>query len=689
MHHHDFRLVLPALMVWVVVSWRLQLPALIHLLIGVCIALLLILYRWLKHSFFIVVATLLIAVSCAGISNSVYVKLTPGLMRYGNELHVGSTSAHRVMVGNKIRSNPDFFPDIYCIPQRLIAGMEYALQSRDSSHSEIIRGVVLGNDQNLPPILKENMRISGLSHLTAVSGAHMSLVIGVVLTVLGRRKPKLTGSVALFLLVQLMLLVGGQASVYRAGIMGALVIGALILRRRADAIPLLAITVIICSFLLPDMARSLGFRLSVVATFAIVVFANWFSLYLEQIIPYLFAQLISVPLIAGIATMPFIFAIQPKISLFTVFANMVVAPVIVPLTLGGLFAAVSSVIFPCLVTPLLAICEFSAWWIVSVANFIGNIFPIFSTPLVFVLNLLFLGGLIVSVRIIKKWRSYNFSVLFTPVFIIRLLILLIIIILLIFSLYFVSGKRVVKADDWEIIQCDVGQGSALLARKQEQTVLVDVGPQNGYIGKCLRNAGVQKIDLLILSHFDLDHVGALSQVLKQIVVSQVWVSENPYPSYNSVPIIQNLRKRNIPLRRVRAGAHFANWLEIISPNSPAVTTESINDDSLVVRIYTLNFKTLVLSDVSREVQNKILWENKWSKIDVVVVAHHGSRSQSLQLASRIQPKISLFSTGKNSYGHPTKTALRIWNAPILQTTQKCGEIRISPKSVASSCLDME
>ncbi|XCB30239.1 MBL fold metallo-hydrolase [Arcanobacterium hippocoleae] len=85
--------------------------------------------------------------------------------------------------------------------------------------------------------------------------------------------------------------------------------------------------------------------------------------------------------------------------------------------------------------------------------------------------------------------------------------------------------------DWELIQCDVGQGSGLLARNNGKTILIDTGPEKSNAAACLRRNSVKNLDLLVISHLDADHVGGFAAVLKHAQVREIWVSENKNPKY--------------------------------------------------------------------------------------------------------------------------------------------------------------
>ncbi|MDP9832574.1 ComEC/Rec2 family competence protein [Trueperella abortisuis] len=538
-------------------------------------------------------------------------------------------------------------------------------------HAQLIPGVVVGDDTGLPQHVSEQMRVLSLSHLTAVSGAHVSLAIAVVLGAVGRRRPLMAGMLALVSLAGLVELVGPEASVLRAGYMGVLMCVAIALRRRSNALPLLSATIIGVSLLDLELARSLGFQLSALATLAIIVFSYPLQRRLAEHLPGPIADVVSISLIAAIATAPPLLAIQERASMWGILANALVAPVVAPLTIGGMVGALLLPVAPWLAAPILRACEACTWWMAKVTSLLialpGSSLPTFAVlaaNLVFLIALL-LGLAFGGVRVILGAAA-----------------------VLAFAAI-VSGLVPQRgAGDWEAIQCDVGQGSAFLGRTQAGVVLVDVGPEGANIPACLQLAGVTRIDLLIISHFDADHVRGLKDVLDAAEVGEVWYSSNLYHVYNSSWALDLLDRRGIEHRPVGYG-QSAGGIRVVGPRSVIGTDDSTNADSLVVEMTTPSHRILILADAPGERQ--LALRSEVEDIDVVVAGHHGARDQSRELAEQVRAAVTIFSVGKdNTYGHPTREALQIWHAPIQVRTDLCGPIVLRAAEVASGCrMDVE
>lgn len=538
-------------------------------------------------------------------------------------------------------------------------------------HAQLIPGVVVGDDTGLPQHVSEQMRVLSLSHLTAVSGAHVSLAIAVVLGAVGRRRPLMAGMLALVSLAGLVELVGPEASVLRAGYMGVLMCVAIALRRRSNALPLLSATIIGVSLLDLELARSLGFQLSALATFAIIVFSYPLQRRLAEHLPGAIADVVSISLIAAIATGPPLLAIQERASMWGILANALVAPVVAPLTIGGMAGALLLPVAPWLAAPILRACEACTWWMAKVTSVLialpGSSLPTFA---VLAANLGFLIALVLGLafggaRVILGAAG-----------------------VLAFAAVISTLLPQRGAGDWEAIQCDVGQGSAFLGRTQAGVVLVDVGPEGANIPACLQLAGVTRIDLLIISHFDADHVRGLKDVLDAAEVGEVWYSSNLYHVYNSSWALELLDRRGIEHRPVGYG-QSAGGIRVVGPRSVIGTDDTTNADSLVVEMTTPSHRILILADAPGERQ--LALRSEVGDVDVVVAGHHGARDQSRELAEQVRAAVTIFSVGKdNTYGHPTREALEIWHAPIQVRTDQCGPIVLRAAEVASGCrMDVE
>lgn len=546
----------------------------------------------------------------------------------------------------------------------------------ENTHPLVV-GVVVGDDSRLSEEDTQRIRQLGLSHLTAVSGAHVSLVIMGVVMLIGRSYRWLTAILAMLALAALIVIVGNEPSVTRASIMGALVIFALAIKRPATAFPLLCCTVIVVSLVSPRTAQSLGFLLSTAATAAIVLFGRPLSSLLSRFLPATVTELVAIPFVAGTATLPVLASIQSVFSLWTVLANAIVAPVVAPLTISGLFGGILGTLSTTLATPFLAIAQASAWWIIWCSRMLVKLpGSSMSLPTVLLVHLALLAGVVVIGYVGPNLRAVAG---------IGLVLLI-----------GLALQRPASIDgEWKAIACDVGQGSALLVRGGGRVVMIDVGPANSKVGDCLRAAGVRHIDLLIVSHFDADHVRGLEDVLAVSSVDEVWVSENTYPRHNSEWANRLLKMNDASVTGVRAGAtltwrsgtHVTLRASVISPRVVRGGESETNADSLAVVVETANLAIYALGDIDEFKQDQLAEEVPVNPgaIRVVLVPHHGAASQSQRLRDAINPHVAIFSVGENTYGHPTRNALRLWQTERTARTDQCGSIAITVDALIAQC----
>ncbi len=264
----------------------------------------------------------------------------------------------------KIESAPPRFRAAHSIR----SGFAAVLSHIPGEQRNIFRGVVLGDDDGFSPNLKRAFRISGLTHLTAVSGAHISLILSLVIGICGMRHRFLTAGIAFACLLQLLALVGLSASVLRAGLMAAFLLCGIMLRRRLMPIPLLGAALITGRTVFAPIAAGVGFVMSAAATLAIVLVTPWLK---HCRFPPLRENILTAAVIsfaAGTVTLPLSASFQPQISLFSVPANIAVAPVIPFLTLLGLLGALISPFSITAASWAVALCRPCAWWVLAVAE---------------------------------------------------------------------------------------------------------------------------------------------------------------------------------------------------------------------------------------------------------------------------------------------------------------------------------
>ena len=240
---------------------------------------------------------------------------------------------------------------------------------------------------------------------------------------------------------------------------------------------------------------------------------------------------------------------------------------------------------------------------------------------------------------------------------------------------------------WRVVQCDVGQGDALVVRSGEgAAVLVDVGPPGGAADACLRALGITRIDLLVLTHFHADHVGGLAGVLAGRTVAAALVSPLDAPAGQAGEVLAALHDAGVAVSRAGASgtgsgvAGDVRW-RVLGP--PTGATEP-NDASVVLLLEVAGLGVLTLGDAELAAQEalaaRLAADPAARSAAVLKVAHHGSAVQSARLAGLLAPAVALVSVGAgNDYGHPAPATAELYRdrGALVLGTDRCGAVAVT------------
>jgi competence protein ComEC len=238
----------------------------------------------------------------------------------------------------------------------------------------MLPALVLGDTSTLTAQTVEEFRTSGLTHLTAVSGANVTIVCGAVLMSAALFGPRLAVALAGLALVAFVIVVQPSASVLRAAVMGAITLLAVVSHRRRQAIPVLSASVIVLMIAAPELAVDVGFALSVAATAALVVIAPvWSRRLVGRGWPKPLADAVSVAVAAQLVTAPLVAGISGTFSVVAVVANLAAAAVIPPITVVGTAAAALCPLWPSGAQLLIRFTGPELWWLLRVARWAAGV----------------------------------------------------------------------------------------------------------------------------------------------------------------------------------------------------------------------------------------------------------------------------------------------------------------------------
>ncbi len=559
-----------------------------------------------------------------------------------------------------------------------------ASTSLPGAGGDLLAGLAIGDTSEVDESLASAMKTSSLTHLTAVSGANCAIVIGLIMSagaVLGLRRG-LRIAASLVVLAAFVVLVTPEPSVLRAAVMAALVLVALGMGRPVRGLPLLSLAMIALLVVDPWLSRNYGFVLSVLATAGLLLLANPLARVLERWMPRPIALGIAIPLAAQLACQPVIILLNASLPTYGVVANILAAPAAPLATVVGLVACVVLALSPPLGHVLCQLAWVPAAWIAAVARFCAEL-PLAQLPwpgefagVVLLVAVSSLGVYAALSR--RRWARWGIAA--TVIIYVS-----------------VAGTSYLLTQwgrpDWQIAACDVGQGDAVVVRSAGQIALIDTGRQPALLAACLRELGIGRIDVLVLTHYDLDHVGGVRAVYGR--VDTVFVG--PSGEAADDRMVAELAAAGATVEQVSRGRGGLlgelRW-QVLWPPERLAGIEPGNEASVTVDFRPTGqcvagcLSSVFLGDLGEDAQNRVLSANpRLAGVDVVKVSHHGSADQSPHMYERLDATVGVIGVGAdNGYGHPTDELLEILarqETTPLRTDQH-GLILIAPGTTAGS-----
>ncbi len=564
-------------------------------------------------------------------------------------------------------------------------GFAAAASTLPGDGGALLPGLAIGDTGAVSDALDSAMKGSSLSHLTAVSGANCAVIIALIMLAGARiglsKWIRIAASTAT--LLGFVVLVTPQPSVLRAAVMAVIVLAAMLSGRPVSGLPVLALATVVLLLTDPWLSRSYGFVLSVLATGGLLVLARPLALRLGRWMPGWLAVIIAIPLAAQLACQPVLLLLNPTIATYGVFANLLAEPAAPVATVLGLLACILLPLIPGLGTLFASLAWLPSAWIAGVATFFVSL-PGSSLP--------WPGGmtgvaLCVAVIAFALLLALGVGGTRTRVVSAGFLALTLVGFVGVTAGGEIRG-RLSRPADWQIAACDIGQGDAVLVRSLGVAALIDTGPDPKLLASCLDTLGISRIDLLILSHYDLDHVGGVPAVIGMVTRAMI----GPTSDSNDRRLHSRLAAGGAQITQVSQGLSGMlgelRW-EVLWPKEPLAGVQPGNDASVTVRFSGAGecaggcLSSIFLGDLGEEPQGRLLAANPGiSEVDVVKVAHHGSADQNERLYQRLTASVGLISVGLgNSYGHPTSRLLKILqrSGTLAMRTDQEGLLLVSPR----------
>lgn len=596
-----------------------------------------------------------------------YLQLTPGTkitatgrldpVRPGTPLAAYLTA----LTSPRISSGP---PRYQWLASELRERLVKALARTPGDAKALVPGLALGDTRAVPPELVTAMRTAGLTHLVAVSGANVTILLALVFAALARVSRQVQVAGAVLALAAFVVVVRPQPSVLRASAMGLVLLLGILGKRKTDAINALGVAVIVLVIIDPLISATYGFALSVFATGGLLVgsgkMRNVLSTHLPKAIPSWLVDGLVVTLCAQCAVLPILLQLGATFSLAAIPANLLAVPLASLTMVLGLSLTLVAVIS-------LPLAQVVAWLVATPAMAIATIARIASSATFLVVPIP--GGLIGTVLVttflvalifsVTRWNRFNANQK-------SIAALSAIVAVSAIWIHPATQLRVWPPNNWLLVSCDVGQGDAtILNLGHHQAIVVDAGPDPNLLNQCLTGLHIKAIPLLVLTHFHVDHVAGLAAVFHRRKVGMIRVTSLAEPPLTANFVMSLLSGYSQSAKVMNAGEHLVLGQVEIECLWPAEIIRSQGSDAnnaSIVLLATIAGHTFLLAgDVEAPAQKAITQRYHLPHVEFLKMAHHGSRNQDMLFARELAPNIAFISVGKdNGYGHPAAETLALY-----------------------------
>ena len=560
---------------------------------------------------------------------------------------------------------------------------------------ELLPGLILGDRSQQSETVDEAMKVSGLSRLSAVSGAHTSLIASAA-TILFRslRLPRPVVIAAFFgTLVLFVQVVGTQPSIIRAATMGAIGAWAVFFGRRSQALPILALSTIVILTISPEIVHEVGFQLSVAATAGIVLGAQplerWLHPFFEKFLPDFWASLFSSSLAistaAQLACQPLLLSFIDYVSVYSLVANLFATPLLPLITVPGTIAAALTVAAPALSQLLLHAVAYPTaaigWIATTTIQLPGATLPWpegMAGTLLIILHWAATG--IVMVKLLRRqrqakppvrldammprWKLIPQKIAYRATMRNTVQYLVVVVAIVAHLAVFWPVRSGVVTANWDVIGCDVDQGDMFLVRTgPDSAMVIDTGQDPELAKRCLKRASITRIDVLVITHLHADHVGGIQGVLDLVEPDRIIYSTGTDPASSAIDMGVPTEAQQVAEPAVHIIDHSRDdehhpvelrW-SILSANQ-RTTNENNASIVLFVEIYRHSgvATALFTGDLEEDEMGRLLAEQRIpDDIDILKLPHHGAKNGGTALIEHTRPSIALIGVGAdNTYGHP-------------------------------------
>lgn len=519
------------------------------------------------------------------------------------------------------------------------------------------RALLLGDSSKLTYETDTAFKVSGIRHIIAVSGLHVSILFALVYSLCARHRV-ITAVVGLPVLLLFAAIAGFTLSVTRACIMQALIVLAILLNKEYDPPTALAFAVLVILCSNPLAITSVSLQLSTGCVAGIFMFGEKIRAYFVRLlrcpkgmsyrsrITRWFASSVSITLSAVIITTPLCAYYFGMVSVIGVFANLVTLWVVSTVFYGIMLACVLGALW----LPMGGFVATVISWLMRYVIFVAKVFSRIPMAAVYTCSVYIVIWLAVSYILLgifllmKKKRPLIFAFCVLGCLCAAL------------ALSWVEPRL----DSYRVTVLDVGQGQSIILQAGDAYYLVDCGGDQeeeaaDTAAEYLLSQGITKLDGVIVTHFDADHVGGIPHLLTRVGVEKLYL-----PAIQDGGSVKNTLTElySDKICWIRGNVALENDLGNISLFAGDKKTDE-NESGLCILFQPENCDILITGDRNISGERALLQQTELPELELLIVGHHGANSSTgFELLSATRPKTAIISVGKNNlYGHPAKDVL--------------------------------
>ncbi|MDQ3992990.1 MAG: ComEC/Rec2 family competence protein, partial [Actinomycetota bacterium] len=557
----------------------------------------------------------------------------------------------------------------------------------------LMRGMVLGQDEAIDALTRDDWRDSGLAHLLAVSGQNVMLLCALALPLLALAgvAPRTRVVVLLALIALYVPLAGAGPSLQRAAVMGAAGLVALASSRPASASYALLLAAVATLVVNPRVGGDPGWQLSFAAVAGILA--------ARPLAPRRpIAGALWLTAVASLATTPLLALHFEAVPLASIPANLAALPAVAPVMWAGMLQAATgqlsalgspgeavgsaaASVIALLSEPLLAWLELVAARFAELPHAVAAVTLPGPIAVGAAYAALVSAGL-VAARLASRAAPFAEEVRARARVASRRK-LAAAALALSAAIVLAAGPVIGPSapDRLTVSFLDVGQGDATLIQHPDgSAVLFDGGPAEARVARLLRQAGVRRLSAVVATHASADHHGGLAEVIRRFPVDLLLDGGDGTADSDFRRLLAEARSRNVQVLPARAGQEFRAGglaISILSPprRPAAPPPEDPNPRAVVAIVSSGEFELMLSADA----ESPTLAALDLPDVDAIKVPHHGSADPGLgAVLERLRPEVAVIEVGENSYGHPHPDTLRTLerSVPHVRRTDRDGTVRL-------------